>query len=111
MEGHRGSFRTVAWNARESAIALVMTLIMLSVITVVAVAFLALSQRERTSVSQSTQQTEAEIAAEAATERAKAEILARFISAHTNINAADLLVALNYIRTNGFVSPQTQPVD
>ncbi|HKQ37609.1 MAG TPA: hypothetical protein VJ063_05985 [Verrucomicrobiae bacterium] len=88
-----------------------MTLIMLSVITVVAVAFLALSQRERTAVTQSTQQTEAEIMADAGLERAKAEIVTRIIAANTNLNAVDLLVSLNYIRTNGFISPQTAPID
>ena len=88
-----------------------MTLVMLSVITIVAVAFLALSQREKTMVTQSTQQSDAEIMSDIGTERAKAEIMARILAAHTNLNAVDLLVSLNYIRTNGFVSGQTLPVD
>ena len=96
---------------QQSGVALVMTLIMLSVITVVAVAFLALSQRERTSVTQSTQQSDAEIMADVGLERAKAEIMARILAGNTNLNAVDLLVSLNYIRTNGFVSGQTVPVD
>lgn len=80
-----------------------MTLIMLSVITVVAVAFLAMTQRERTAVSQSTQQSDAEIVADAAAERAKAEVFAHFLANNNNLIAADLLVSRNYIRTNGFI--------
>jgi hypothetical protein len=85
----------------EQAVALIMTLIMLSVITVVAVAFLALTQRERTSVSQSTQQTEAELMTDVAFERAKGAILAQIL-ATTNLNAVDLMVSRNFINTNGF---------
>src|SRR5204863_1774484 len=70
--------------ATQSGIALVMTLVMLSVITIVAVAFLALSQREKTMVTQSTQQSDAEIMSDIGTERAKAEIMARILAAHTN---------------------------
>src|SRR5688572_28054626 len=90
-------------RSSESAIALVMTLIMLSVITVVAVAFLAMTQRERTAVSQSTQQSDAEVVADAAAERAKAEVFAHFLANNYNLIAADLLVSRNYIRTNGFI--------
>ena len=86
-----------------------MTLIMLSVITVVAVAFLALSQRERISVSQSTQQSDAEIMQEAAAERGKADIYSRFIAGGTNLNAVELLVSRNYIRTNGFIVNDPSP--
>ena len=79
-----------------------MTLVMLSVITVMAVAFLALTQRERMSVAQSIQQSDAELMADVAAERAKAEVFARFL-ASTNLIGADLLVSRNYIRTNGFI--------
>jgi hypothetical protein len=71
------------------------------VITVVAVAFLALTQRERTSVSQSSQQTEAELMGDIAFERAKGAILAQIL-ATTNLNAVDLMVSRNFINTNGF---------
>jgi hypothetical protein len=99
-------------RSSESAIALVMTLIMLSVITVVAVAFLALTQRERIAVAQSTQQGDAEIMAEIAAERSKAEIFARYLAGNSNLNAVDLLVSRNYIRTNGFiVDDPVQPVN
>jgi hypothetical protein len=90
-------------RSSESAIALVMTLVMLSVITVVTVAFLALTQRERLAVAQSTQQGDAEFMAEAGAERAKAEIFTRYLAGNSNLNAVELLVSRNYIRTNGFI--------
>src|SRR5688572_8529712 len=99
-------------RSSESAIALVMTLIMLSVITVVAVTFLALTQRERTAVTQSSQQSDAELMAEAGAERAKAEFFARYLAANSNLLAVDLLVSRNYIRTNGFiVNDPVQPIN
>lgn len=64
----------------QSGVALVITLIMLAVITLIAVAFLALSQRERASISQSIAGTEAELMANAALERAKGHIFAQMSS-------------------------------
>ncbi len=72
---------------KQSGVALVITLIMLSVITIIAVAFLALSQRERSAVATTLTGTEAELAARAGHERAKAEILANireFVNTYTN---------------------------
>ncbi len=96
----------------QRGVALVITLIMLSVITVIAVAFLAISRRERATVAQKANSVDAELAANSARERAKAEILARIV-ATTNMLAGDLAVSRNFL-TNGFVSknPQnTQPPD
>ena len=75
------------YRQNQSGVALVITLIMLSVITIITVAFLALSQRERATVSTTLTGTEAELAANAAHERAKAEILANireFVNTYTN---------------------------
>lgn len=89
-----------------------MTLILLSVITVMAVAFLALTQRERIGVTQSSQQSDAEMVSEAGAERAKAEIFARYLAGNSNLVAGDLLVSRNYIRTNGFiVNDPVQPIN
>jgi len=88
-----------------------MTLIMLSVITVVPEAFLALTQRERVSVSQIIQQVDAEIMAEAGMKRAKAEIFARYLAGNSNLNAIDLLVSRNYIRTKGFIRGNNDPTN
>src|SRR5258708_18159814 len=69
---------------RQRGVALIITLIMLSIITVMAVAFLALSRRERSSVVHSANSLDAELAASSALERAKAEILANIISSGIN---------------------------
>src|SRR5438093_6956384 len=88
-------------RSSETAVALIMTLIMLSVITVVSVAFLALTQRERTSVSQSSQQTESEWMANEGYEHAKGSIIS-LILASNNLLEADMVVSTNYINVNGF---------
>jgi hypothetical protein len=122
------------YRQKQSGVALVITLIMLSVITIITVAFLALSQRERAAVSTTLTGTEAELAANAGHERAKAEILANireFVNAYTNrqtigpdlfvsraepyygnfnaanFNANDLLTVANYHSelTNLFYDP------
>jgi hypothetical protein len=75
-------------RCNQSGVALVITLIMLSVITIIAVAFLALSQRERASLSQTLTATEAELMASSGLERAKSHVLAEvaaFLSTNTQI--------------------------
>jgi hypothetical protein len=71
---------------KQSGVALVITLIMLSVITIIAVAFLALSQRERASTTQSLTGTEAELMASTGLERAKSHALAE-VAAFLSSNA------------------------
>jgi hypothetical protein len=85
----------------QRGVALVITLIMLSVITVIAVAFLAISRRERASVTQKANSVDAELAAYSALERAKAQMLAGIVST-ANMSAGDLAVSRNFL-TNGFV--------
>src|SRR5258705_5522003 len=112
----------------QSGVALVITLIMLSVITIIAVAFLLLSQRERSSVSSTMVATDAELALGDGMERAKTEIMADFtayfLSNPTNRIATnalgelivrrylgpDLMVSTTFIdqgpsRSNDYVSP------
>src|SRR5688572_22176012 len=75
-------------RSNQSGVALVITLIMLSVITIIAVAFLALSQRERASLSQTLTATEAELMASSGLERAKSHALAEvaaFLSTNTQV--------------------------
>jgi len=74
---------------------------MLSVITVVAVTFLALSRRERASVSQTIALTDARDMAGTGMERAKAQVVA-LIMATTNMLNGDMAVSRNFINTNGF---------
>src|SRR5829696_6281755 len=75
------------YRRNQSGVALVITLIMLSVITLIAVAFLLLSQRERASVSSTLVATEAELMANSGLEASKAYILgqiAAFVSYPSN---------------------------
>jgi len=76
---------------KQSGVALIITLIMLSVITVMAVAFLALSRRERSSVVHTANSLDAELMSGAALERAKAEILANILTSFTNPHPAGTL--------------------
>jgi len=84
----------------RSAVALVITLIMLAVITFLAVTFLVLSHRERGSVTTTTDQATAQFAADEALERAKVELLATML-AFNNDQAYDLIVSTNYINPAG----------
>lgn len=85
----------------QRGVALIVTVIMLSVITFLAVAFLALMGREKGSVKISTDQTIARLASDAARDRAQAELLAAIL-ATTNAANFDLLVSTNFINWNGF---------
>jgi hypothetical protein len=76
-------------------IALVITLIMLSVVTITAVAFLAVSRRERGAVAASGEQIGAKYAADAALNRVKAEVASR-IHASGNRSAFGFIVSTNY---------------
>jgi hypothetical protein len=61
----------------QQAMALVITLIMLSMITIVAVAFLAIARRDRASVTQAGNITDSQLMADAAVERAVADLASR----------------------------------
>jgi len=86
-------------------VALVITLIMLSIITFMAVTFLVLSQRERSSVNGATDQKIARNASDAALARVSTELLTR-IMLQTNFQDFDLMVSTNYINNNGFTDGQ-----
>ena len=85
----------------ESGIALVITLILLSVTLVMAVAFLAISRRERGSVSTETDTTTAKLAADSALAQAEAQIVSGFL-ATTNPYVSSLFVSTNYLSVSGF---------
>ena len=102
----RRTGRQVTRKAKgESGVALVITLILLAVITFLAVAFLALTRRETSSMSAARRQTDAKLAADTALARVQSEILARMI-AQNNFLSYDLQVSRNYT-TNGFNSGST----
>ncbi|HUL51053.1 MAG TPA: hypothetical protein VLU94_00570 [Candidatus Nitrosotalea sp.] len=85
----------------QRGIALVITLIMLAVVTVMAVVFLGVSRRERGSVTVAADLTDAKLAADMALSRAEAAVLSR-IAAQSNVFAYDLMVSTNYINPAGF---------
>ena len=93
----------------ERGVALVITLILLSVTLVMAVAFLALSRREREANATTTDATQARLAAQSALDAATAQIVANIYSTNAAAYNFGLLVSTNYINTNGYST--TDPND
>ena len=91
----------------QHGVALVLTLILLSVITFMTITFLVISRRERGAVTTTTDQNTAQLAANAALEHAKARILVPML-ARTNKFALDFLVSTNFINRAGF-NPTAPP--
>ena len=67
----------------RAGVALVITLIMLSIITVIAITILAIARRDRANATQAFNLTDSRLAAEAGLERAKGEIVAQIINLRT----------------------------
>ena len=86
----------------QQGVALVITLILLSVITFMAVTFLVVSRREGEQVNTLSQQSNAKYAAAAAVDRAQAQIMAQMIASNNPYNFS-LLVSTNYI--NPYFAP------
>jgi hypothetical protein len=87
----------------QRGIALVVTLLMLSVITFLAVAFLAMSRRDRAAVTATMDVDGARNMSEAALNRAQAEIIAQMM-ARGDALSYDYMVTHNYISPAGFVN-------
>lgn len=85
----------------QHGVALVITLIMLSMVTLMAVVFLAISRSGKSSVAVTTAQADARLMADAALSRAQAEIGARILTTTNPLNY-DLIVSTNYINPFGF---------
>ena len=96
----------------QRGVALVITLIMLSVTLIMAVAFLAVARRERNAVSTTTDTATARLAAETALAAAQAQIAANIFSS-TNVGAFNfnLLVSTNYQNSYGFVTGIANPTN
>ncbi len=88
-------------RSAQRGVALVVTLIMLSVVTFMTVAFLALSRRERASVTVTTDQATASRMADIAVAQAQAEIVSRIL-ARSNAFQFDFLVSTSYYQPAGF---------
>ena len=85
----------------QRGVALITSLIMLSVVVLMAVTFLAVSRRERASVAVTQDQTVAKLMSDAALARAQAQIITRVL-ATTNLFNYDFLVSTNFISPAGF---------
>src|ERR1039458_7046647 len=94
----------------QSAVALVITLVLLSVITFMAVTFLVVSRAQHGAVATETDQQTARFAADTARERAIAELLAPILATANEFNYG-LLVSTNYINTAGFTSGLASPLN
>ena len=97
----RTTDRTADPRGLRSGVALVITLIMLSVITFMAVTFLVLSRRERNAAQSATDQSMARNAADSAQQRAQVELLAGML-AFTNDQVVGLIVSTNYVNRYGY---------
>ena len=82
-------------RSQQRGIALVITLIMLSVVTITAVAFLAVTRQDRASVGAAVEQLDARNAAEVALQRAQAEVSSRILAA-TNRQNFEFMVSTNW---------------
>ena len=87
----------------QKGVALIITLILLSVVTFMAITFLALSRRERSAVATVTDTASARLAADAALASAEAQVIANVLST-TNPYNFSLLVSTNYINPVGFTN-------
>lgn len=90
---------------RQRGVALVITLVMLSVVTLMAVTFLAISRRERASVAVANDQNTARLMADTALARAQADVVAR-VMAHGSLLDYDLMVSTNLWSPYGFNTAQ-----
>ncbi len=84
-------------------IALVITLILLSVTLIMAVAFLAVARRERNAVTTTTDTDTARLAADTALAAAQAQIAANLLSTNAGGYDYNLLVSTNYITPGGII--------
>ncbi len=92
----------------QRGVALIITLIMLAIITVVAVIFLGIARRNRAGITVQQDQTAAEFAAEAALQRAKADVVAQIMSSK-QLLGYDLTVSRGYDLWNNGASQMRDP--
>jgi Tfp pilus assembly protein PilX len=95
-------------RSSQRGIALVITLLMLAVVTLMAVVFLAISRREKSSVTVVSDLTDARLMADAGLARAQAEVASRILTT-TNPFNYDLIVSTNFINPRGFRSGVASP--
>jgi hypothetical protein len=101
--GTREELGKLAQAKTQTGVALVITLILLSVITFMVVTFLVIGFNQRGATTTHTDQAIAAGAADTAKEAALAQAMA-LILGFTNANNYDILVSTNYISSGGYVS-------
>ena len=92
----------------ERGVALVVTLLLLSIITFMAITFLVVSRSQKGSVVTQTDQHIARLAADMALERAKADLLSIILGSTNEFNYG-LMVSTNYISVGGFTNGLADP--
>lgn len=99
-------------DREQSGVALVITLIMLAVVTFLAVAYLAMSRREQSSINAAEEQNRARLMAEAAFDHLKAKVIANILT-YTNAGSYDLQIStnLNNPERNEFRARVAYPYD
>lgn len=100
----------LSYRRPERGIALVITLVMLAIVTVMAIVFLAVSRRERSAVKMAEELTTAHALAEAALERAKAEAVARMMLEGSKLHY-DLFNSTNFVKPAYTPQPANSPAD
>jgi hypothetical protein len=100
----------VSRRRRTDSVALVITLLMLSLITFLAIAFLAMSRRNQSAVSASLDITTARAMSEAAQARAQAEIMAQIMVSGDALQY-DYMVSRNAINPAGFNNAEKTTLD
>src|SRR5437016_3271363 len=95
--------RSHAPTTPDSAVALVITLILLAVITFMTVTFLVVSRSEKTSISSTADQTSAKFAADAGRDMAVLNLLAPMLAWTNGYSLPGLMVSTNFIRREGFI--------
>jgi len=106
----RPTLQPLAFSLQPSqrGVALIITLILLSVVTFMTITFLALSRRERSAVATVTDTAGARLAADAALASAEAQVIANALST-ANPYSFGLLVSTNYINPIGFDPANNSP--
>ena len=88
-------------KTKEQGVVLVITLIMLSVVTLMAIVFLGVSRRERGTVNVTTDHLTAKMAAEAGMARAQSEVIGRMLGSSNRFHF-DYAVSTNFVNPAGF---------
>lgn len=94
----------------QRGVALVITLIMLSMVTLMAVVFLSVSRSQKASVAVTANQVDSRLMTDAALARAVAEIASRILATTNSLNY-DLMVSTNFINPLGFQTGVSSPAN